>query len=73
MHVSKINSKKKSGKTYTTILVQESYRSNAGPRKDTLANITRLPLNYIEAIEKIVEIERKGKRAKVIEDISAPV
>ena len=72
MHVSKILSKKKSGKTYTTILIQESYRAKDGPRKVTLANISHLPQNFIEALEKMIHIERKGKRAKVVEDISAP-
>ena len=72
MHISKINSKKKNGNSYSTILIQESYRTDKGPRKKTLANISKLPQNYISAIEKIIDIERKGKRAKVVEDISVP-
>ncbi len=72
MHISKINCKKKNGNSYSTILVQESYRTDKGPRKKTLANISHLPQNYISALEKMVDLERNGKRAKVVEDITLP-
>jgi len=51
MHVSEIVAKK-NGKRYRTVLVRHSYRENGKVRHETIANISKLPDDVIEAIRK---------------------
>ncbi len=51
MHVAKIVTRK-NGKTYRTVLVRHSFRENGKVKHETIANISKLPDDIIEAIRK---------------------
>ena len=51
MYVSRSKFKTKSGKTYQSILLRESYRENGRVKKRTIANISHCSEQEIAAIE----------------------
>ena len=66
MYIQTITKKGKNGKVYKTILIRESYREGGKVKQRTLANITHLPKDLIEELEKLL----KGKRSFSIEGLN---
>ena len=52
MFIAEVTSKGKKGKTYTSILLRESYRRGAQVKSRTLAVLTRLPAHVLEAVRR---------------------
>ena len=50
MFVQTTTSSRKSGKTYVSYLVRESFRTPSGPRSRTICNITDLPIHTRDLI-----------------------
>jgi hypothetical protein len=68
MHITRLKVKSRNGRTYTSVLIQESYRDpdHRTPRKRTLANITQLPDALIAAIERAITLMRGGQAPVVV-------
>jgi hypothetical protein len=54
MFITKVISKGKNGKSYTSILLRQSIRAGAKVKSRTLAILTKLPKNIIQAIQKAI-------------------
>ncbi len=64
MYIDKQNFALKNGKTYTRILLRESYRENGKVKKRTIANLSQMPPELVEAIER--ELKREIKVSRLI-------
>jgi len=54
MFIAEVVSKGKQGKSYTSILLRESYRVGSAVKSKTLAVLTRLPVHVLEAVRRAV-------------------
>ncbi len=54
MFVAEVVSKGKRGKTYTSLLLRESFRVGAAVKSKTLAVLTHLPAPVLEAVRRAV-------------------
>jgi hypothetical protein len=52
MFIAKVISKGKHGKSYTSILLRESFRVGSVVKSKTLAVLTRLPAHVLEAVRR---------------------
>jgi transposase len=55
MFIAEVRSKGKPGKSYTSILLRESYRIGAKVKSKTLAVLTHLPAHVLDAVRRTVE------------------
>jgi transposase len=55
MFIAEVRSKGKQGKSYTSILLRESYRIGAKVKSKTLAVLTHLPAHVLDAVRRTVE------------------
>ncbi len=67
MYVEEIKAKR-NGKTYTTVLIRESYREGSKVLHRTISNISNLPRQYIQRIKDMLKGEDARKIS--IEDLS---
>src|SRR5712691_7113414 len=54
MFIAEIVSKGKQGKSYTSILLRESYRVGSAVKSRTLAVLTHLPFHVLEAVRRAI-------------------
>src|SRR6266852_4880831 len=54
MFIAKVVSKGKRGKSYTSILLRESYRVGSAVKSKTLAVLTHLPAHVLEAVRRAI-------------------
>src|SRR6059036_3434655 len=54
MFIAEVISKGKQGKSYTSILLRESYRLGSAVKSKTLAVLTHLPAHVLEAVRRAV-------------------
>ena len=75
MHITRLKVKSNNGRTYTSVLIQESYRDadHRTPRKRTLANITQLPDALIAAVERSITLMREGQAPVVVSNETRPM
>jgi len=54
MFIAKVISKGKHGKSYTSILLRESFRVGSAVKSKTLAVLTHLPAHVLEAVRRAI-------------------